>query len=127
MPLGVERWFERMAQFEGFAAGLDWLVAHRPPERARPVICHGDLHPGNLLVEGDRLTGVLDYTVTTLAEPALDVGYTAMSLHIAPIDAPAPVQRIAARFARERAGARGSARGSNRCAWARRCGSGAGR
>jgi len=100
LPLGVERWFEHMTQFEGFAAGLDWLVANRPPDRARPVICHGDVHPGNLLVEGDRLTGVLDYTVTTIAEPALDVGYTAMSLHIAPIDAPAPVQRIAARFAR---------------------------
>jgi aminoglycoside phosphotransferase (APT) family kinase protein len=100
MPLGVERWYERMAQFEGFAAGLDWLVAHRPPDRATPVVCHGDLHPGNLLVEGDRLTGVLDYTVMTIAEPALDVGYTAMSLHIAPIDAPAPVQRVAARFAR---------------------------
>jgi aminoglycoside phosphotransferase (APT) family kinase protein len=100
MPIGVDRWFERIAEFDGLADGLDWLVTHRPPDRARPVICHGDLHAGNMLGEGDRLTGVLDYTVTTIAEPALDVGYTAMSLHIAPIDAPAPVQRLAARFAR---------------------------
>jgi aminoglycoside phosphotransferase (APT) family kinase protein len=100
MPVGVERWFEHIAQFEGLADGLDWLAAHRPPDRARPVICHGDLWAGNMLVDGDRLTGVLDYTVTTIAEPALDVGYTAMSFHIAPIDAPAPVQRMAARIAR---------------------------
>jgi aminoglycoside phosphotransferase (APT) family kinase protein len=100
VPVGVERWFEHLAQFERLAEGRDWLVAHRPRETARPVICHGDLHPGNMLVEGDLLTGVLDYTVTTIAEPALDVGYTAMSLHVAPIDAPAPVQRVAARIAR---------------------------
>jgi hypothetical protein len=43
---------------------------------------------------------VLDYTVATVAEPALEVGYTAMSLCLAPIDAPAPIQRIAARVAR---------------------------
>ena len=55
---------------------------------------------GNILVEGKRLTGVLDYTVATIAEPALDVGFTAMSLHVAPIDAPAPIQRVAARVAR---------------------------
>jgi aminoglycoside phosphotransferase (APT) family kinase protein len=98
IPLGVERWFERLAEFDGFAGGLDWLVAHRPSDPARAVICHGDLHPGNILTERDRLTGVLDYTVVTVAEPALDVGYTTMSLDLTPIDAPAPIRRLAARF-----------------------------
>ena len=43
-------------------AGLRWLVAHRPAERARPVVCHGDLHPGNILVDDDgAVTAVLDY------------------------------------------------------------------
>ena len=66
--------------------------------RPRPTaaICHGDLWAGNILVDGDRLTGVIDYTVATVAEPALDVGFTSMSLSLAPIDAPAPVQRLAA-------------------------------
>jgi aminoglycoside phosphotransferase (APT) family kinase protein len=104
-PAGVERWFERLeeqarSEYDGLAAGLQWLVAHRPADVSRPVICHGDLHAGNIMVDGKRMTGVLDYTVATVAEPALDVGFTAMSLHLAPIDAPAPIQRIAARFAR---------------------------
>jgi len=98
VPLGVERWFEHLAAFDGLAAGLDWLVANRPPDAARMVICHGDLHPGNILTDRDRLTGVLDYTVVTIAEPALDVGYTTMSFDITPIDAPAPIRRVAARF-----------------------------
>lgn len=34
-----------------------------------------------------------------LAEDLLDVGFTTMSLHLAPIDAPAPIRRIAARVA----------------------------
>jgi aminoglycoside phosphotransferase (APT) family kinase protein len=99
-PTGVERWFERLAAFDGLAGGLEWLVHHRPPPASEPVICHGDLWVGNILVEGDRLTGVIDYTVATVAEPALDVGYTAMSLCLAPIDAPAPIQKIAASVAR---------------------------
>jgi aminoglycoside phosphotransferase (APT) family kinase protein len=104
-PAGIERWFERLeaqvhAEFHGLAAGLEWLVEHQPPRVSKPVICHGDLWAGNILVEGNRLTGVLDYTVATVAEPALEVGFTAMSLHLAPIDAPAPIQRIAARVAR---------------------------
>jgi aminoglycoside phosphotransferase (APT) family kinase protein len=64
------------------------------------VICHGDLHAGNILTDGDRLTGVLDYTVATVAEPALDVGYTTMSFDLVPIDAPAAIQRVVARFGR---------------------------
>jgi aminoglycoside phosphotransferase (APT) family kinase protein len=98
VPLGVERWFERLAGFDGLAQGLAWLVANRPSDPPRSVICHGDLHPGNILTDGDRLTGVLDYTVATVAEPALDVGFTTMSFDLTPIDAPAPIRRVAARF-----------------------------
>jgi aminoglycoside phosphotransferase (APT) family kinase protein len=41
---------------------------------------------------------VLDWSVATIAEPALDVGFTAMSMSLAPIDAPRPVQRVASRL-----------------------------
>jgi aminoglycoside phosphotransferase (APT) family kinase protein len=98
LPTGIERWLERLAAFDGLAGGHEWLVANRPPDATRSVICHGDLHPGNMLTDGHRLTGVLDYTVVTVAEPALDVGYTTMSLDLTPIDAPRPIQHIAARF-----------------------------
>jgi aminoglycoside phosphotransferase (APT) family kinase protein len=105
VPAGVERWFVRLetqaqSGFDGLKEGLEWLVDHQPPPVPRPAICHGDLWGGNILTEGDRVTGVLDYTVATVAEPALDVGFTAMSLCLAPIDAPRPIQRVAARLGR---------------------------
>jgi aminoglycoside phosphotransferase (APT) family kinase protein len=103
-PAGIERWLARLeeleAEFDGLARGREWLVQHEPPVVARPVICHGDLWAGNILVDGGQLTGVIDYTVATVAEPALEVGFTAMSLDLAPIDAPAPIQKVAARVAR---------------------------
>jgi aminoglycoside phosphotransferase (APT) family kinase protein len=97
-PAGVERWFDRLDGFDDLAPARAWLLSHRPRETAPRVICHGDLHAGNILTDGDRLTGVLDYTVATVAEPALDVGYTTMSFDLVPIDAPAAIRRVAARF-----------------------------
>jgi aminoglycoside phosphotransferase (APT) family kinase protein len=103
-PIGVERWFAFVGQqidagASGLAEGLRWSVVNRPAGGRRLVICHGDLHAGNILVEGRKVTGVLDWTVATVAEAALDVGFTTMSLDLAPIEAPAPVQRAVARFA----------------------------
>src|SRR5262249_59648036 len=37
------------------AAAAHWLTTHRPSP-AREVICHGDLHPFNVLVHGDQPT-----------------------------------------------------------------------
>jgi aminoglycoside phosphotransferase (APT) family kinase protein len=36
-------------------------------------MAHGDLHPGNLLVEKERLSGVLDAGAFGAADPALDL------------------------------------------------------
>ena len=41
------------------------------------------------------MTAVLDWTVATLAEPALDIGFNTMALDIAPIDMPKPLPTIA--------------------------------
>jgi len=101
----VERWFDSLrgridAGAVGFADALRWLVDNRPDDRGRRVICHGDLWPGNVLVDGREVTGVLDWTVATVAEPALDVGFSTMALSLVPIDAPRPVQRLVARLGR---------------------------
>ena len=101
----VERWLDFLrgqinVGADGFAEGLAWLEDNRPSERENCVICHGDLWAGNILVDGPHVTGVLDWTVATIAEPALDVGFTTMSLSLAPIDAPRPVQRFVARVGR---------------------------
>jgi aminoglycoside phosphotransferase (APT) family kinase protein len=46
-----------------------WLAAHPPPS-GKTVIGHGDLHPFNVLVEGDRWT-LLDWSTALIADPAL--------------------------------------------------------
>jgi aminoglycoside phosphotransferase (APT) family kinase protein len=104
-PAGAERWFTTLeeqidAGATGLRDGLVWLVDHRPRHSTRASICHGDLWGGNILAIDGNVTGVIDWTVATVAEPALDVGFTAMSLCLAPIDAPRPIQRIAARIGR---------------------------
>src|SRR5688500_1108020 len=43
-----------------------WLQEHAPPP-ATEVVCHGDLHPFNLLVDADGTVTVLDWSASLLA------------------------------------------------------------
>ncbi len=75
------------------------------PATTTRVICHGDLHPFNLLVDGDRSV-LVDWTVARIAHPAFDLSFTQLMLANPPIPLPkagaallAPVARgIARRF-----------------------------
>ena len=58
------------------------------------MLCHGDLWGGNLLVEGRRVTGVIDWSLATASEPALEVGFTSMSLLLAPLPVPRAVLAV---------------------------------
>ncbi len=73
---------ERVARssFAGLAPGLQWLEANRPAGGGEQVICHGDFHPENILSEAGELTGVLDWELAVVAEPAFDVGNTLVLL-----------------------------------------------
>lgn len=56
------------------AATSAWEAALAAPAwTGAPVWVHGDLMPGNLLVQGSRLTGVLDWGGAGLADPAVDL------------------------------------------------------
>jgi aminoglycoside phosphotransferase (APT) family kinase protein len=57
----------------GLLEGARWLVRHRPAPTQAEVICHGDFHPHNLMIEGGRLSGVIDWADVTLAEPTYDI------------------------------------------------------
>jgi len=70
----------------GLGRGLDWLTAHRPAEAARPVICHGDFHPQNILMEGGVVTGVIDWPNALVADPAYDVASTRTILGLVPLE-----------------------------------------
>ena len=71
----------------GLAPALGWLRANRPTVEGPPVVCHGDFHPQNLLVN-ERLdvTGVLDWPNTVIAERAYDVADSRVILRYAPAD-----------------------------------------
>ena len=82
-------------------AALDRLVARRPAEVA-PVLCHGDLHPLNLLADGDTVT-VLDWTAAVVAPASYDLAWTWLLLRFPPMIVPAALRSAvdaAGRFSR---------------------------
>jgi aminoglycoside phosphotransferase (APT) family kinase protein len=84
VPVTVEGLLAVLVRFAGTFGRTDladsgrWLAAH-PPGPSPDVICHGDLHPFNLLADGDRVT-VLDWSTALLAPRAHDVGFTSLQL-----------------------------------------------
>lgn len=54
-------------------AGQMWAELRELPREAPDVMTHGDLIPGNVLVAGGRLVGVLDVGGFGPADPALDL------------------------------------------------------
>ena len=50
-----------------------WAQLRELPREVPDVMCHGDLTPGNVLVAGGRLAGVLDPGSFGPADPALDL------------------------------------------------------
>jgi aminoglycoside phosphotransferase (APT) family kinase protein len=75
----------------GFDDLLAWF-AERRPLRPPLVLCHGDLHPFNLLVGPDGTTTVLDWTNGDLMPREFEVGFTAAFLRCAPISVPRAVR-----------------------------------
>jgi aminoglycoside phosphotransferase (APT) family kinase protein len=63
--------------------GWDWLTDNQPEPRSTLVLCHGDSWGGNLLVDHGRVTGIVDWTVAVVAEPALEVGFLTAALSLA--------------------------------------------
>jgi aminoglycoside phosphotransferase (APT) family kinase protein len=99
---------QRAAEFErpDLVRAAQWMIDH-PPRPAPDVICHGDLHPFNLLRHGSRVV-LLDWSTAVLAPRSYDVACTNLALSQAALEVPGwlrpPVRwigrRIAARFVR---------------------------
>ena len=71
---------------EGLSPAMAWLSAHRPPEPPRPVICHGDFHPFNILMSEGNVTGVVDWPNAVIADPAYDVAATRSIISTTPVE-----------------------------------------
>ena len=79
-------------QRDDLSAAAVWLAGH-PPARSQEVICHGDLHPFNLLAAGRHIT-VLDWSTALLAPRAHDVAFTTLMLCEPPLRVPGPVRQL---------------------------------
>lgn len=69
------------------AAAARWLAA-RCPAAGLETVCHGDLQPFNLLVDGTRGWTLLDWSTALIADPACDLAFTMMILRQAPLITP---------------------------------------
>jgi len=74
------------------SAAARWLAGHLPAA-GRAVIGHGDIHPFNLLTQGERWT-LLDWTSALIADPAYDLAFTTLMLRHPPLAAPAPFRPV---------------------------------
>jgi len=61
-------------ELDAETAGAVWEAALRAPVwSGAPVWLHGDLHPGNVLVEQGRLRAIIDFGTLGVGDPACDV------------------------------------------------------
>ena len=78
----IERW-ERVLRQQALEPqpvlelALDWLRAHQPVAQ-RVGLVHADYRTGNFLVDGDRISGVLDWEMVHLGDPLEDVAWVCL-------------------------------------------------
>lgn len=77
------------------ATAAAWLQAHRP-EAEPVVVCHGDMHPFNLLVDDRGATTVLDWSAAMLAPGTYDLGFTSLVLAAPPLVVPRALRPVIA-------------------------------
>ena len=81
----------------GFNGLIQWLDDHVPIAGPN-VICHGDLHPLNLLIDDHHTTWLLDWTTATIAPKEMDIGLTTGLLRCAPIATPQLLRPVVVRI-----------------------------
>lgn len=54
--------------------GLRWLELNAP-QSGETVLCHCDFRTGNIMIDGDRITGVLDWEFAACSSPVEDLGW----------------------------------------------------
>ncbi len=64
----------RARELPDYDALRDWLESHRPDDVPAAVV-HGDYKLDNVLVEGERVTSILDWEMATVGDPRADLGY----------------------------------------------------
>ena len=73
----------------GTKDALAWVTENEPTPVERPSIIHGDRGLLNVLMQRGHLTGLVDWTMAGIGDPALDLGFAA------PVSAMMPCQSSA--------------------------------
>jgi len=84
-PLGRADMDVRLPRFEELGIDAPALAAaarELPPAR-HTAVCHGDLHMRQLLVDGDALTGIVDWVDVCRSDPAVDLSVAWSTLEAA--------------------------------------------
>lgn len=67
--------------YEFYAEMEEWLGSAIPDARnPEVVLLHYDFHPGNVMVDGNRITGLLDWCEVCVGDPAFDVAWSNLLL-----------------------------------------------
>lgn len=56
------------------------VLGERAPRTAGTVLVHADFKPGNILLDGDRVTALLDWELAHLGDPLEDLGWVTQPL-----------------------------------------------
>jgi aminoglycoside phosphotransferase (APT) family kinase protein len=66
---------------------IEWLPAHIPAEDAAAIV-HGDYRPGNLLLHATepRIAAVIDWELSTIGHPLVDLGHHVLLFRTGPED-----------------------------------------
>ncbi len=81
--------------FGRIAGQVAWLAEHRPPPH-RPAVCHGELNPVHVVIDGDGAGTAavpVNWTGAGLGDPAYDVAATLVAFWSTPLYADSAVQR----------------------------------
>ena len=77
-------------------AELDaWLKANAPAESGSALV-HSDFRLGNVLVDGDTVTGVLDWELASIGDPLVDLGYLLAAWAEPGAEPATPIERLGA-------------------------------
>jgi aminoglycoside phosphotransferase (APT) family kinase protein len=68
-------------ELTGRAGDLGGLLAAQVPEERAPTLVHGDFHYGNMLFRGAEVVAVLDWEISQIGQPLLDLGCLCIVSH----------------------------------------------
>jgi aminoglycoside phosphotransferase (APT) family kinase protein len=72
----TDQWHRAKDEDDPIVDALSEELASAIPVSGPTTIVHGDYRLGNVMFDGTRINGVLDWEMATLGDPLADVGYT---------------------------------------------------